>query len=53
MNLTSAEIRTLLKLIAPPSGGYSHEPEISHLQAKLSMMLEVAEQMEALRKARR
>ena len=43
MNLTIEEIDYLLALIAgtlPGSGGYSPDPKVSALQAKLSVMLE-------------
>lgn len=45
MNLTSEEIRIILEAISPKGGGYSLDPKIMKLQAKLSLMLEVAERM--------
>lgn len=62
MRLTSSEIRLILstlskKVVVPQSesfryeivaqsSGYSDDPEIASLQAKLSIMLEVAKKME-------
>ena len=43
MQLTKAEITLILDLIREKYGfGYSDKPEIGKLQAKLSMMLEMA-----------
>lgn len=42
--LTSKEIRLILTKLCP-EGGYSKDKEIAQLQAKLSIMLEVAESM--------
>lgn len=44
MHLTSKEILLILNKLCP-EGGYSKDPEISKLQAKLSIMLEVAGSM--------
>lgn len=41
MPLTSAEILLILRKLCP-EGGYSSDPEIARLQAKLSIWLEVA-----------
>lgn len=41
MRLTAEEIRIILKKLCP-EGGYSSDPEISALQAKLSILLEMA-----------
>lgn len=47
MLLTVADIRLILKLLAEKYGsGYSDHPEIGILQAKLSVMLELAMQYE-------
>lgn len=47
MRLTTAEIRTILASLRCEYGpGYSDMKEVSQLQAKLSMMLEVATKME-------
>ena len=44
MLLTADEIRLILNLIADKYGsGYSEEPDIGKLQAKLSIMLEMSQ----------
>jgi len=45
MRLTSDDIRTLLHALCP-EGGYSKDPKVAKLQAKLSVMLEAAEVLE-------
>lgn len=45
--LTAAEIRLLLEaLVAKYGPGYSTEPNVAALQAKLSVMLEAAQRRE-------
>jgi hypothetical protein len=44
MRLTQAEIQIILEALRKQYGpGYSDVAEVSHLQAKLSLMLEVAQ----------
>ena len=47
MSLTSAQILFILDLISEKHGkGYSDDPEIGKLQARLSIMLEIARKRE-------
>lgn len=49
MNLTADEIRCILDLLAEKYGlGYSNEPMIGQLQAKLSMLLEAKTRIAAI-----
>ena len=48
--LTAAEIRLIFEALTAKYGfGYSTVPEVAKLQAKLSIMLEVASSRESLR----
>lgn len=47
MRLTAKEILTILDMISDKHGpGYSEDIEVGKLQAKLSIMLQVASEME-------